>query len=65
MTRKWSGYRCGACKVSLSEGDVIKDDMTGWLSHRIDYVADYCGDQARYECTYCGPVRWYGERKES
>jgi hypothetical protein len=28
--------------------------------HVVQYLADYCGDQARYEDEYCGPVRFYG-----
>ena len=62
MSRKWNGWICGSCKERLAPEEVIRTKALsgppGYL-HEATYLADYCGDQSRYEVAYCGPVRHY------
>lgn len=63
---KWRGWVCGSCKERLKREDVIKPDLGDpYKRHKVSYLADYCGDQARYETEYCGPVRHYPRKLKS
>lgn len=62
--KPWSGWICGTCKLRL-EPDEVLDTVppSGTKLHELTYLADYCGDQERYENAYCGPVRFYPDER--
>lgn len=61
---KWKGWVCGTCKWRLRESEVVDTiPPTGQKLHNVEYLADYAGDQPRYETAFCGPVRFYPSKE--
>lgn len=65
--QQWKGWVCGKCRERLTRDQLVARPVRTHRGprvhlHAVDYLADYCGDQPRYETAYCGPVRHYPRR---